>query len=224
MSERSLFVTSWTAIFAAMAAMIVGHSGAAPLVWTVNQISTYAAHAPHQGWITAGMLLPCVALAAISMLISRHRMLGDSALAHAAPLLAGAAIAGLVTLAAFKETAPNAEALKHAALADVIQESFHNAGLMLFFYSTILLVLICGTLGVARGAKLAHRLPGILAVSLGLAALPLMVEPWPHLLGIAGPVHGLMQRASLFSLWLGAAFVLAALRLGLSPRAAAQDA
>jgi hypothetical protein len=212
MNERSLFIASWAAILGAMAAMVIGHTDAAPLVWTVNQISTYAAHAPHSDWITAGMLLPCVALVTISMLVSRYRILGDSLLAHAVPLLAGAAIAGLATVAAFKETAPDAEALKHAALDAVIQESFHNAGLMLFFYSTILLLLICGTLAAVRTARRARRLPGVLAVLAGLAALPLMVEPWPHLLGIAGPVHGLMQRASLFSLWLGAALILAASR------------
>lgn len=214
MSERSLFITSWIAILAAMVAMVVGHTGAAPLVWTVNQISTYAAHAPHHDWITAGMLLPCIALAAISMLISRHRLLGDSTLAHIAPLLAGAAIAGLTTLAAFRETAPTMQALKAAGLRAVIQQSFHNAGLMVFFYSTILLVLLCGTLATLRAAKWPRRLSGALAILLGLAALPLMVEPWPQLLGLAGHVHGLMQRASLFSLWLGASLVLAGARPG----------
>jgi hypothetical protein len=213
MSERSLFVTSWAAISLAMLAMVIGHAGAAPLNWEVNEISTYAAHAPHRDWVTSGMLLPCIALAAISVLISRHRILGDSVFAHLAPLLAGAAIGGLVTLAGFKEAAPStAAALKTAGVAAVVQQSFHNAGLMGFFFSTVLLLLLCGALAVANASGRLRRLAGLSAIFFGLAALPLMEMPWPHLLGVSGPVTGLMQRASLFGLWLGAALILAAAR------------
>ncbi len=216
MSERTLLITSWAAIVAAMAAMAIGHSGATNLNWMANEISTYAAQAPHQDWITAGMLLPCVALAAIGMLVSRHRMLGDSVLAHSAPLLAGAAIGGLMTLATFKEAAPTMAMLRTAGIDAVIQQSFHNAGLMGFFYSTVLLVLLCGALAALSGRP-ARRLLGAGAMLLGLAALPLMTEPWPHLLGVNGPARGLMQRASLFSLWLAAMLVLEAGRPVVAP-------
>ncbi len=212
MSERTLLAASWAAILAAMIAMAIGHSGATDLNWIANQISTYAAQAPHQDWITAGMLLPCVAFASIGMLISRHRMLGDSILADAAPLLAGAAIAGLMTLAGIKEAAPTMASLRHADVDAIMQQSFHNAGLMIFFYSTILMVLLCGSLAAMQARRLPARLAGVAAVLLGLAAVPLMSEPWPSLLGIGGPAHGLMQRASLFSLWLAAAFILTAAR------------
>lgn len=215
MSERMLFATSWSAIIAALAAMIIGHIGATHLNWEINEISTYAAQAPRQGWITAGMLLACVAFAAISMLISRYRVLGDSPLAHAAPLLAGAAIGGLMTLAAFKEAAPTTlGALHSAGIAAVVQQSFHNAGLMGFFFATVLLVILSGALAAVNAATRRNRLAGVGAIVLGLAALPLMEAPWPSLLGIGGPVLGMMQRASLFSLWLGAAFILAAIGPG----------
>lgn len=210
-----LFVTSWGAIIAALAAIIIGHIGATHLNWEINEISTYAAQAPHHGWITAGMLLACVAFAAISMLISRYRALGDSPLAHATPLLAGAAIGGLMTLAAFKEAAPTTlGALKSAGLAAVVQQSFHNAGLMGFFFATILLVILSGALAAVNAATRRHRVAGVCALVLGVAALPLMEAPWPSLLGIGGLVTGMMQRASLFSLWLGAAFILAAIGPG----------
>lgn len=213
MSERGLFLTGWTAIVAALIAMIVGHTGTTHLSWEADEISTYAAQAPHQDWITAGMLLPCVAFAAISMLISRYRVLGDSAFAHVAPLLAGAAIGGLMTLATFKEAAPTTEAaMKTAGVAAVVQQSFHNAGLMGFFFATVLLVVLTGTLAAANAASRRHKLAAAAAVLLGIAALPLMETHWPRLLDIHGPVPGLMQRASLFSLWLGATLILAALR------------
>ena len=223
MSERMLFATSWAAIITALGAIIIGHAGATQLNWEVNEISTYAAQAPHQGWITAGMLLPCVAFAAVSVLVSRHRILGDSLLAHLAPLLAGGAIGGLMTLAAFKEAAPTTlAALKTAGIQAVVQQSFHNAGLMGFFYSTVLLVMLCGALAAAYGSGRTRRLAGAAAIAAALASLLLMVEPWPQLLGIATPVPGLMQRASLFSLWLGAVFILAAVGPGLRRHAAAR--
>ncbi len=212
MRERILVFTSWAAIFAAMVAMIAGHAGAASLTPFANQISTYAAQAPHQGWITAGIVLPGLALAAMAMLISGHRMLGDSWLAHVAPLLAGAAAAGLLTLALFKETAPTMAALKSAGIEEIVQQSMHNAGLMIFFYSTILLLMLCGGLTFTRSAGWPGKMLGVSAALLGLAAFPLMTEPWPRVLGITGPVHGLMQRGSLLSLWLGASTVLLAAR------------
>ncbi|HKB60611.1 MAG TPA: DUF998 domain-containing protein [Gallionellaceae bacterium] len=219
MSQRMLFDISWAAIIAAMLAMVVGHTGATHLSWEANEISTYAAQAPHQNWITAGMLLPCVAFASISMLISRYRVLGDSAFAHFAPLLAGAAIGGLMTLATFKEAAPTtAAALKTAGLEAVVQQSFHNAGLMGFFFATVLLVILTGTLVAANAATRRHKLAAAAAVLLGIAALPLMETPWPRLLDIPGPALGLTQRASLFSLWLGAVLILAGLQPALRPR------
>ncbi len=212
MRERILVFTSWAAIFSAMVAMIIGHAGATSLTPLANQISTYAAQAPHQGWITAGIVLPGLALASVAMLISGHKMLGDSWPAHVAPLLAGAAVAGLLTLALFKETAPTMAALKSAGIEEVVQQSMHNAGLMIFFYSTISLLLLCGGLTFARSARWPGKLLGVSAALLGLAAYPLMIEPWPRVLGITGPVHGLMQRASLLSLWLGACIILLAAR------------
>lgn len=212
MRERILVMTAWLALFAAMAAMIVGHTGTMALNPVANQISTYAAHAPRQAWITAGIVLPCVALACIGMLASGHKMLGDHWLAHCVPLLAGAAISGLLMLAVFKETAADFAALKRANLDSIIQQSFHNAGLLIFFYSTLLLVILGGGLTIARAAGYRIRLTGIAAVLLGLAARPLMLTPWPHVLGVTGGAYGLRQRASLFSLWLAATLLLFAAR------------
>lgn len=212
MHERILFMTAWLALFASLAAMIVGHTGVTVLNPVANQISTYAAHAPRQAWVTAGIALPCLTLACIGMLVSGHKLLGDGWLAHLAPLLAGAAISGLLMIAVFKETAQDFAALQHADVESIIQQSFHNAGLLIFFYSTLLLVILSGGLTIANGAGYKVRSMGVVAVLLGLAARPLMLDPWPHMLGVMGGAYGLQQRASLFSLWLAAALVLSAAR------------
>ncbi len=216
MHERVLLSTSWAALLAGLVAMLVGHAGSPDLDWQLNQISTYAATALHREWITAGMVLPCVAIAALSMLVSRHRALGDNALAHAVPLLAGAVIAGLLMLATFQETARTFAMLKSAGFDAIRQQSFHDAGLMIFFYSAIVLAVVSGTLVIARAAAWRGKLLGTSAMLLGMAAFPLMALPWPRALGIVSSVPGLKQRASLFSLWLATALVLAAVSGALS--------
>jgi len=207
---RTLLAASWAALVLAMLAMAVGHTGAPDLNWLANQISTYAATAPNRAWITAGMVLPCVAIACLSVLVSRHGLLGESPPAHAVPLLAGGVISGLLTLAVFRETARSYVMLKGAGLDAIRQQSFHDAGLMIFFYSAILLAVLSGMLVMAQARAWAGKVLGASVSLLGLAAFPLMAAPWPQLLGITGAVHGLMQRASLFSLWLATALVLAA--------------
>lgn len=212
MREQILFRTAWLALFAALMAMLVGHAGSMGLNPVANQISTYAAHAPHHAWVTVGIILPCLTLACIGMLASRHKMLGDGWLAHLVPQLAGAASSGLLMLAVFKEAVPDMAMLRHASVDNIIQESFHNAGLMIFFYSALALVILGGGLTVFHGAGRRSRLMGSAVILLGLATQPLMLEPWPQLLGVPGETYGLQQRASLLSLWLGAALVLLAAR------------
>ena len=212
MHEQILFRVAWLGLFGALAAMLVGHTGGTELNPVANQISTYAAQAPRHAWITVGILLPCLALVCIGMLASKHKLLGGGWLAHLVPQLAGAATSGLLMLAVFQEAIPDMAMLRHASVDDIIQESFHNAGLMIFFYSTLALVILGGGLTAFHRAGRKSRLMGVAVVLLGLAAQPLVLMPWPHLLGVTGETYGLQQRASLFSLWLGAALVLLAAR------------
>ncbi len=202
MHKRILNAAGWVTLFSALIAMIVGHTGAYDLSWKINQISTYAATAPRQGWITASMFLICGTLVCISILVSRYKIVGDSDLAHLAPLFSGAVIAGLVTLAGFKETVRTIQMLKDAGFAAVRQQSFHDAGLLIFFNCAILLALLLGALIIAQAASAMERLFGSAIILLGVAAFPLMIAPWPQMLGIMDAGYGLKQRASLLSLWL----------------------
>ncbi len=208
MRKKILLATAWTTLIAAMIAMIIGHAGSHDLSWVTNHISTYAAVAPHREWIIAAMMLPCLTIASISILASKYKILGDADLAHVVPLFAGSGIAGLLTLAVFRETARTMSMLKSSGFDAIRQQSFHDAGLLIFFYSGIALALLFGILVYTQGGALKSKILGASVALLGLAAFPLMATPWPRILGILTAAPGLKQRASLFSLWLAMAVVL----------------
>ena len=210
MHQKIILTGGWITLILAMIAMIIGHTGNTDLQWQVNQISTYAATAPRHEWIMAAMILPCLSLVCISILTSRYKMLGDTHLAHTVPLFTGSAIAGLLTLAGFKETARTISILKSSGFDAIRQQSFHDAGLLIFFYSDILLAVVFGILIISRSAAWTGRILGGAVLLLGVAAFPLMTTPWPRMIGILTAGPGLKQRASLFSLWLAIALVLAA--------------
>lgn len=211
MHKRILLATGWITLVSAFIAMIIGHIGNHDLDWKINQISTYAATAHNQGWVTAAMILPCLTLVCISILVSRYKPLGDTVFAHSVPLFAGAQVAGLLTLAAFKETARTMSMLKSSGFDAIRQQSFHDAGLLIFFYSAIVLAVILGVLIFERAAAWRERIPGVIITLLGMASFPLMTTPWPGMIGVLGAGPGLKQRASLMSLWLAFALVQAVL-------------
>jgi len=206
--KRILIAAGWISLISALIAMIIGHTGSHDLRWEVNQISTYAATAPHDRWITAAMLLPCVTLACISILVSRFNILGDSNVAHTMPLCAGATIAGLLTLAVYEETARTVTILKTAGFEAIRRQSFHDAALLIFFYSAVLVAVVLGVLIIAQADNWKEKILGSSVTVLGLAAFPLMTTAWPRLIGVLGAGPGMKQRASLLSLWLAIALVL----------------
>ena len=208
MHNRILIVTGWVTLLSALIAMIVGHSGNHDLNWTINQISTYAANAPHDQWITASMLLSCLTMVIVSLIVS-NRILGDNWLTQLVPLFAGAATAGLLMLASFKETARSVTILRSSGFEAVRQQSFHDAGLLIFFYCAIALAVVLGILVIAQASGWKERIIGGAVAFLGLAAFPLMTTAWPELIGLFSTGPGLKQRASLLSLWLASLLVLA---------------
>lgn len=208
MHKRIVIVAGWITLLSALLAMIIGHTGSPNLSWETNQISTYAALAPHDKWITASMLLAGLTLACIAVLTSRYGILGTGTTVHAAPMLAGAAIAGLLLLAGFEETAATIRILKHAGFDAIRQQSFHDAGLLIFFYSSIALALMLGMLTIIRSTRWKGKALGLAVGILAAAAYPLMTTDWPNAMGVLGAGPGLQQRASLFSLWLAIALVL----------------
>jgi hypothetical protein len=208
MRKRTLIVTGWLTLLSALVAMIIGHSGDHDLKWTINQISTYAANAPHDQWITASMLLSCFTMVLVSLIVS-NKILGDNWLTHIVPLFVGAAIAGLLTLASYKETARSVKILPSSGFEAIRQQSFHDAGLLIFFYSATALAVVLGILIIAQASGWKEKIIGGAAALLGLAAFPLMTSAWPGLMGLLSTGPGLKQRASLLSLWLASLLVLA---------------
>lgn len=211
---KILVIAGWTAAILALAAMFIGHLGAPGLSWVSNHISTYAARAPNDAWITAGMLLSAGALVVISVLISRFQLLGSGGAVHVLPVIIGAVVAGLVLLAMFEETAVNLKVLKRSSFWAVRRQSFHDAGLMVFFYGAIVLAVLAGiSCAVWRHAR-ADKVMGVLIAGLGPAAYLLMTSPWPAYIGVGGPSAGLRQRASLLCIWIAMALLLSLSRSG----------
>ena len=208
MHARILIVAALISAMAAMIAMWIGHSGDHSLSWKINQISTYAATAPHGRWVTASMLLSCLTLLILGVLAVRFKLLGDSYFTHLVPILVGATTSGLLMLAAYEETARNMSLLKKASFMAIRQQSFHDAGLMIFFYSAILLIITLGILLMFQASQLRERISGIGVSLFGIFTYPLMTTAWPASLGVQGTGPGLQQRASLFCLWVAVVLVL----------------
>lgn len=154
------------------------------------------------------MLLPFVTLACVSILVSRHKILGDNDIAHIVSLFSGSAISGLLMLGGFEETARTMTLLKNSSFDAIRQQSFHDAGLLTFFYSAIVLDVVLGFLIVTRTTGWKERIRGAAVICLGIGAFPLMTTAWPRLIGILSAGPGLKQRASLLSLWLAIMVVL----------------
>ena len=202
-------ILGWAASLAALAAMVLGHLGSHGLSWQANQISTYAARAPNDIFVTAAMWLAALGLLTIGVLVPRYRLFGPAYWVHLGPLLAGAAAAGLVMLACYEETAASLALLEQSGFQAIRQQSFHDAGLQVFFYSGLLLVAALGLFSLLDAKALAERLLGIVILGLAPASFLLMTTPWAQVIGLAGTTTGLQQRAALLCLWLAMVCVLA---------------
>lgn len=197
-------------IFAVLAliAMLVGHTGDHELSWISNQISTYAAKAPKDRWITTSMLLACGSLVCFGLLASKYEALGRSLVAHGVTMLAGAATSGLILLACFEETATSLSALSKLGFTAIRQQSFHDAGLMVFFYCSIALGIVAGIACIFEVSGKTNKVLGGLSASLAPTSILLMKGSWPRLIGIIGPVAGFKQRSALLALWLSIVILL----------------
>jgi hypothetical protein len=187
--------------------MLIGHMGTLNLSWMSNHISTFAANAPNDSWITASMLISCISLLCIGVLVSKYQIFGVNYFVHLLPILIGAAISGLVVLATFEETARTLKALKGSSFFEIRQQTFHDTGLMVFFYCSIFLSIMAGFFCIIfRKGK--EKLLGFIISSMGPASFFLMTTSWPKLIGINGYSAGLKQRASLLSLWIAMTLLL----------------
>src|SRR4030067_157542 len=115
---------------------------------------------------------------------------------------------GLFTLAAYEKAARTVNILKNASFEAIRRQSFHDAGLLIFFYSAVLVACVLGVLIIAQADNWKEKILGSSVTLLGMAAFPLMTTAWPRLIGVLGAGPGMKQRASLLSLWLAIALVL----------------
>ena len=188
--------------------MVLGHFGTHELNLMSSQISTYAAKAPYDYLITTSMLLSSLTLLIISFLNSKFQMFGSSYLAHFIPALAGAASFGLVMLAYYEETARNLSVLKQSGFMAIRIQSFHDAGLLMFFYSSLSLAVLLGTLTIIYNHNKIHKILGGIIFFMAPISFMLMTTKWPKAIGFEGVTIGLNQRAALLCLWLAFTLIL----------------
>lgn len=182
--------------------MVLGHFGIHELNFITTQISTYAAKAPYDYFITASILLSSLTLLLISFLNSKYQLFPSSYLSNFIPALSGAASFGLIMLSYFEEKANNLSALKQAGFSAIRIQTFHDAGLLIFFNCSLLLSLLTGSLIVIYSYNKTHKALGVFILSMTPMSYMLMTTQWPKALGIEGLTVGLSQRAALLCLWL----------------------
>ncbi|MDH3973809.1 MAG: DUF998 domain-containing protein [Deltaproteobacteria bacterium] len=194
--------------FLSLVSMVLGHFGSHELNLISSQISTYAAKAPYDYLITTSMLLSSLTLLIISFINSKFQIFGSSHLAHFIPALSGAASFGLVMLAYYEETAKNLSVLKQSGFMAIRIQSFHDAGLLMFFYSSLSLAVLLGTLTIIYNYNKINRVLGGIILCMAPISFMLMTTKWPKAIGIEGATIGLNQRAALLCLWLAFTLVL----------------
>jgi len=204
---KILILAGWSVMAASLLAMITGHLGAGHLSWISDQISTYAAVAPNGGFITASIWMSAGGLLIVGAVVLRDPVLGGSHFASISMALAGASAAGLMTLAHYKETARSLAALEQAGFWAVRIQSFHDAGLMIFFCSAMLLMMIAGVLMFVRYKGMFEKLLGSAVFALAPTSYLLMTTQWPKYIGFSGITTGVNERVALFCLWLAAAMI-----------------
>jgi len=205
---RITIAIAWLALFAALAAFVIGHLGPHSLSWMRNQVSTYAAQAPNGDWITAAMLLTALCLLCLGISISSRRALGADPLNQIVSMMLGVAASGLLLLACFKETAINMDQLRKMGFAAIRQQSFHDAGLLLFFYSSTAVLAISGVIVALRGPGWGRRMSAAIVALTGPIAYLALASSWPKYFGFVDINAGIKQRGAFLSLWIGALLLL----------------
>lgn len=206
---RNIIFIGWISAVASLASMVIGHLGSHELSWKSSQISTYAAAAPYDFFITGSILLSSLSLLIIGILVSRYQIAGNGFFAHLVPTLSGAAASGLLMLAYYEETAKTLNQLKKSGFWAIRIQSFHDAGLTVFFYSAVLLVILLGSITILHHSTAKIKILGGLVLSMGPLSYLLMTTAWPKLVGFEGMTRGVNQRAALFCLWLAVVLILA---------------
>jgi hypothetical protein len=210
--HRRLIIVVWACLSLTCLLLVVGHQGEHGLSWVDSQVSSYAAAAPLDGFVTAGMFTAAAGMLLTAVLLSWSGPFAGNLWAHLAALCFGASAVGLVVLASFEEAAPNLAALRRAGLEAVQQQSFHDAGLLVFFLSLVGGLVIAGIVTAAYRSDRVGRLLGVLVALSGPLAVGSLRCAWPSLLGIAGAAVGLRQRAAFLAFGVGVTLLVLVLK------------
>ena len=151
------------------------------------------------------MLLAALFLLCLGIAISSRSIFN-----RIASMMFGAAVSGLLILVSFKETAANITQLKKIGFEAIRQQTFHDAGLLLFFYGSAAALAIAGLVAAFRAAGWLGRVSGIVVALSGPIAYGALISPWPQYLGFIGADAGMNQRAAFLALWVGGLVLLTA--------------
>ena len=198
-------IVAWVSLILAPTAMIIGHFGASDLVWDRNYISTFAARAPNGDWVTAAFLFSAFAMLGIGVVAGSSDGPYGKVIGNFIAMSMGAAAAGLLLLAAFKETASNLTTLRTLGFIEIRQQSFHDAGLVIFVYGIVLALAIAGLAMLTERGGRARIMGAVVALSGPLSYLT-FIATWPVEAGIVG--IGLKQRVGFLLLWIGSMALL----------------
>jgi hypothetical protein len=183
----------------ALVSMLVGHIAAPDLSWTRDPISTYAAHAPLSVCITIAILVSAATILLVGIEVSRIPNAAYNFISAVIPLASGASAAGLILLATFKETISKTISLSVPTIDQARLQAFHDAGLFLFFYSSLALLILVGVVWfrIDVGPK---RFCALIPIAMSVASWYVLARgPFP------ANAFGLKQRIGLLLIWLGLA-------------------
>lgn len=186
LADDLTLAVAWLALIASPVTLFVGHLGAVGLDWRKNQVSTYAAKAPNDDWVTATMLLAAVALVGIA--VNLHRALAADLISRALSTLLGAGAAGLVLLACFE-------------VGGGYRQGKHDAGLVLFLIATTAAFAVAGGAIAVTGPGWRQRVAGTFVAGCALGGTGSLEVNWT-------PLWGLHQRTAFLGLWVAALFLL----------------
>jgi hypothetical protein len=157
------------------------------------------------------MLLAGLSIACLGVGISLNTPLRINILSQAASMCCGAAASGLLMLCRFQETANNLEALKRMEFAAIRQQTFHDAGLLIFVCSAVLALMISGLIVLARSASWGSRILAAVVFVSGPIAFAVVISLAQGPAAFLGAAPGLKQRTAFFCLWVGALCLMALL-------------
>eukprot|EP00466_Bigelowiella_natans_P013605 jgi/Bigna1/79507/fgenesh1_pg.63_\ len=205
------WISSTLCMYMGISWMLIGHNGEHSIDWVEAGISTFAARAPRKAWITAAILMFASSLVFLGLVLSFTGPLRGRISSHVSCMLLGSAAVGLYLVAMYEEI-DNPQ-----SHADVRQQAFHDAGVMIFISCSLLTLLCIGTSCLVHPPSHHGPITGRVAGLVMIADVPfvkgLMERNWTgRILKLEGHCMGLRQRSSFAALGVGLFLVAMLLR------------